>query len=64
VDNGQLFAPAVAGLGDFDSPLDFEADDDVSLEDSLEDPFEDSVEVLGFFSPFDGMRDPARLSVR
>jgi hypothetical protein len=58
VDSRQLAAVAGAALDDLESPLDFEADDEVSLE--------DSVEVLGFFvSPFDELlTDPARLSVR
>ena len=55
---------AGAALDDLESPLDFEADDEVSLE--------DSVEVLDFFfSPSTSshrstnlLPDPARLSVR
>jgi hypothetical protein len=58
VDIRQLAAVAGAALDDLESPLDFEADDEVSVE--------DSVEVRDFFvSPFDEpLPDPARLSVR
>jgi len=66
VDYGQLAAAVVAALDDFDSPLDFEADDEESLEVllSVDEPPEDS-EPLDFLSPFDEtLLDPARLSVR